>query len=319
MKEETTLKDKKRGFNTALLLNVQKCDSPPSLSPRSTNQGEQTCSLHDYLPFDLINRIETVSPAQHDRSSNSYRMSDIEMKSNDENKSQSSFNEENDEIFLNQYDNIKYIDDFPSTSTANSLSTNHKSSTGSNTSNNSTSFMDNQIKLMRMNFLNNFCGNSNQNTTTSGNSRKFSVPAWIGGNTTPNYPTSKPIPAANGANLKQKKKSKKKKKKEKDEYTIEMFGRRGWICEQCNNFNYDSRHKCNRCGIPKQPKLINSCLTRTISNSNPGETEQNGNCHKGDWCCRNCNNLNYAFRLVCNRCQMPKGEIGTGKVAYSSS
>ena len=27
---------------------------------------------------------------------------------------------------------------------------------------------------------------------------------------------------------------------ELDEYTVEMFGRKGWICEMCNNFNYDS-------------------------------------------------------------------------------
>ena len=111
--------------------------------------------------------------------------------------------------------------------------------------------------------------------------------------------------------MKQKKKSKKKKKKEKDEFTIEMFGRRGWICEQCNNFNYDSRHKCNRCGIPKQPKVINSSLN--LVNLNKGNENDS---HKGDWCCKNCNNLNYAFRLVCNRCQMPKGD--NSKVSPSS-
>ena len=32
------------------------------------------------------------------------------------------------------------------------------------------------------------------------------------------------------------KKKKNKKKKASDEFTVEMFGRRGWICEQCNNF-----------------------------------------------------------------------------------
>jgi hypothetical protein len=28
---------------------------------------------------------------------------------------------------------------------------------------------------------------------------------------------------------------------EGDEYTVEMFGRKGWICEMCNNFNYESK------------------------------------------------------------------------------
>lgn len=26
-----------------------------------------------------------------------------------------------------------------------------------------------------------------------------------------------------------------------DEFTVEMFGRKGWICEMCNNFNYESK------------------------------------------------------------------------------
>ena len=28
----------------------------------------------------------------------------------------------------------------------------------------------------------------------------------------------------------------------------------------------------------------------------------------GDWFCFNCKNLNFAFRLVCNRCHIPKME-----------
>ena len=28
---------------------------------------------------------------------------------------------------------------------------------------------------------------------------------------------------------------------ESDEYSVEMFGRKGWICEMCNNFNYESK------------------------------------------------------------------------------
>ena len=47
-----------------------------------------------------------------------------------------------------------------------------------------------------------------------------------------------------------------KKEIKEDDYVIEMFGRVGWICDQCNNFNYDTRNKCNRCGIPKSPKKI---------------------------------------------------------------
>ena len=46
--------------------------------------------------------------------------------------------------------------------------------------------------------------------------------------------------AANNNNNKQ------RKKKVIDEYTIEMFGRRGWICDLCNNFNYDTPNEYQR-------------------------------------------------------------------------
>ena len=92
---------------------------------------------------------------------------------------------------------------------------------------------------------------------------------------------------------------KKRKKKIIDDYTIEMFGRRGWICELCNNFNYETRKKCNRCHINKKPKKINSYLL--------SEKNKNIN-HKNDWHCTFCGNFNYSFRIVCNRCQKKKIE-----------
>ena len=102
---------------------------------------------------------------------------------------------------------------------------------------------------------------------------------------------------------KAKKTKKKKKKKIDDEYTIEMFGRRGWICEGCNNFNYESRKNCNRCKIQKKP------LKKSILMDNKGNKTMdnfiNAN-HKDDWNCYNCGNVNYAFRLNCNRCQMER-------------
>ena len=47
-----------------------------------------------------------------------------------------------------------------------------------------------------------------------------------------------------------------KKNDSEDEYIFEKFGKRGWQCEKCNNFNFESRTKCNRCGIDKQPKSL---------------------------------------------------------------
>ena len=100
-----------------------------------------------------------------------------------------------------------------------------------------------------------------------------------------------------------KKNKKKKKKKVNDEYTFEMFGRRGWICQGCNNFNYESRKQCNRCKIPKKPvkKDIIMDFNGNIILHNMKKIN-----HKDDWNCYNCGNINYAFRLNCNRCQMKR-------------
>ena len=45
-----------------------------------------------------------------------------------------------------------------------------------------------------------------------------------------------------------------KKEVNEEDCIIEIFGRIGWICAQCNNFNYDTKNKCNRCGIPQSQK-----------------------------------------------------------------
>ena len=86
-------------------------------------------------------------------------------------------------------------------------------------------------------------------------------------------------------------------KKVIDDYTIEMFGRIGWICQMCNNFNYDTRKKCNRCHIAKKPKKIKDYL-QAEKNRSMG--------YKHYWHCKYCGNNNFAFRLVCNRCQAKK-------------
>jgi hypothetical protein len=120
-----------------------------------------------------------------------------------------------------------------------------------------------------------------------------------------------------------------------DDYSVEMFGRKGWICEMCNNFNYESkfeffyslaRQKCNRCGINKTPKKIkrqgqpnkintDSKLNHSL-NDVPDELNDSSDKKKkkpfvervGDWVCIKCKNLNFSFRVVCNRCQIPKTE-----------
>ena len=85
-------------------------------------------------------------------------------------------------------------------------------------------------------------------------------------------------------------------KNDTGDYMVVMFGRRGWICKLCNNFNYETRVKCNRCGILKKPKKI-------LDIKQKGEEEHN---KEGDLRCVHCKNLNYSFRTICNRCKLPK-------------
>ena len=93
--------------------------------------------------------------------------------------------------------------------------------------------------------------------------------------------------------------TKKYSKKIIDDYTLEMYGRRGWICQNCNNFNYETRKRCNRCRIIK--------LAKKVTNE-PGLFSEGKNNidQKFDWVCKYCQNFNYSFRTICNRCKTKK-------------
>lgn len=61
---------------------------------------------------------------------------------------------------------------------------------------------------------------------------------------------------------------------------------------------------------------INCNNSEKIRNLRQSKTEINDNDRRkkkftervGDWVCISCKNLNFSFRLNCNRCQLPKGE-----------
>ena len=61
--------------------------------------------------------------------------------------------------------------------------------------------------------------------------------------------------------------------------------------EEQEKFNkYDINRKSSNKSIPSNPK----------SEKKPFDKR------KGDWLCPECHNLNFAFRVICNRCQIPK-------------
>lgn len=109
------------------------------------------------------------------------------------------------------------------------------------------------------------------------------------------------------------------------------FPEGGWVCSQCQNYNFSGRLKCNRCcklkgkddqnGKPMHLiKKTNS--TNLIENEEAALEGEQGilppiaNLQEksqsqgkkvlteriGDWVCMNCKNLNFSFRKICNRC-----------------
>ena len=341
----SSIKKEENVFNTKLYfdipINIESNISSPRLNNLNlSNSIEKSTSVHNYLPDDLINKIENISPSTSPIEKNnilSSKVSDIETATNKSDDSSI------DDIQLIQYEDNKYTQ--PSNNQINNdniVNTN----VYINYSSNNTPIINNQnnynIENININNYNNnqynfFDSNNNiypnlvsQNLINFNNEQNLFLPNFqlINNNTfnsINNYNQRQNInnwminnqiiqmnmninnnTNHNKNNVKHKKKKTKKKLKPYDDYTLEMFGRRGWICEECNNFNYESRNKCNRCGIPKKPKKI---IRNKIKNDNAEIIENIIKPeHKVDWCCFNCKNKNFSFRLTCNRCQMKKIE-----------
>lgn len=75
------------------------------------------------------------------------------------------------------------------------------------------------------------------------------------------------------------------------------------------------------------PKLINKNRRDNMHNNNSSNTYMAMEDkkkkplieRKGDWLCSKCRNLNFAFRLICNRCQLPKGDAGNFQMSNNMS
>lgn len=77
--------------------------------------------------------------------------------------------------------------------------------------------------------------------------------------------------------------------------------------------------------MPKSPKKVSKLKKKQEANKKLQEQQQQyddindqkkgnekkGNDKKGVWVCVKCRNLNFSFRTVCNRCQLPKEQGGT--------
>ena len=90
---------------------------------------------------------------------------------------------------------------------------------------------------------------------------------------------------------------------EPKDYLVKMFGRVGWICRQCNNFNFETRNKCNRCFAVKMPKTLEEINKKKENNKKNKKKLKE---RKTDSLCLNCQNWNQGVRKNCNRCQIQR-------------
>ena len=86
---------------------------------------------------------------------------------------------------------------------------------------------------------------------------------------------------------------------DQEKYLITMFGKPGWICRLCNNFNFKSRNICNRCNAIKAPRTKEEIKEKEEFDKMMKKKIKE---KKTDWLCLNCQNINYSFRRNCNRC-----------------
>lgn len=108
----------------------------------------------------------------------------------------------------------------------------------------------------------------------------------------------------------------------------EQGGKQGdWECPQCQNLNFSFRTECNRCGMQRSGNDERRAPSRSFDRGRGqgrdrpqrgrdapqghrrhGERRsRNDREHgSGDWTCSKCNNSNFAFRQVCNRCEAPR-------------
>eukprot|EP00993_Chasmostoma_nieuportense_P001465 NODE_2345_length_1205_cov_34.922078_g2231_i0.p1 GENE.NODE_2345_length_1205_cov_34.922078_g2231_i0~~NODE_2345_length_1205_cov_34.922078_g2231_i0.p1 ORF type:complete len:383 (-),score=30.00 NODE_2345_length_1205_cov_34.922078_g2231_i0:56-1144(-) len=76
-----------------------------------------------------------------------------------------------------------------------------------------------------------------------------------------------------------------------------------WICPSCANHNYADKTACNKCAIPKpSPEQLGASQPQLQTTYQQGF----GNMRPGDWMCPACANHNYADKVACNKCQLPK-------------
>ena len=117
-----------------------------------------------------------------------------------------------------------------------------------------------------------------------------------------------PIIDLGKAKEKEKEKEEEKEKENENENKIEdKIGNESQIQTplsllKVNKFDY-TKMKYN---IPILNNMYNNININNTSNQNKEKPKKPFEIRAGDWTCYDCNNLNFAFRIKCNRCGLPK-------------
>lgn len=96
-----------------------------------------------------------------------------------------------------------------------------------------------------------------------------------------------------------------------------------WACPGCNNVNFAVREACNRCQAPKPYEGAPSGgggkgprLVQLVTGGGKGSHGGPAAGVDGNWACPQCQNVNFAVRDACNRCQAPKATARAGQANW---
>lgn len=92
-----------------------------------------------------------------------------------------------------------------------------------------------------------------------------------------------------------------------------------WPCHLCQTMNGMSEKICSLCHFPKEEDDAVASLEKELGGGRPSHVVQPSQKGKGgapvagldgNWSCPSCQNVNFAVRNACNRCQQPKPQDG---------
>lgn len=313
MEKGKKVKKSEKGFSTALLLNIsplgenfkEPLEGMDNLKLNTSVQSDNTPLMNDFLSFDLLQRIDAESPNVISLAQNG-KIPKVDIEQNANEDISNGYSSENS-IDIDNKENTVPLTNYPTKNQIlNQLDQQKNYLQNQMNQFPLYSYYDSTSKYLSQSMSDNSTSNMNYQPNNIQNAMMLLKQINTPMNLTNNY-------------MNNQFKQEQPKKENKEDYEIEMFGRIGWICDQCNNFNYNTRNKCNRCGIPKSPKKTTK-LKKKMENKRKNELKLNPSVQmennskkrikerEGDWICPNCSNLNFSFRIICNRCSFPKKE-----------